>query len=75
MRILHTADWHLGKKLEGRLRLEEQSLALDQIISVAKERNIDVIIVAGDVFDTAVPSAEAEELFSRLLPGCRSLRR
>ena len=63
MRILHTADWHLGKKLEGRLRLEEQSLALDQIISVAKERNIDVIIVAGDVFDTAVPSAEAEELF------------
>ena len=63
MRILHTADWHLGKKLEGRSRLSEQEFALGQIADIAKNRNADIIIVSGDVFDTSIPSAEAEELF------------
>lgn len=63
MRVLHTADWHLGKKLNSVSRLEEQRAVLDEIAAVADENGVDVIICAGDVFDTSVASAEAEELF------------
>ena len=63
MRFLHTSDWHIGKKLEGRDRLEEQRAVLDEIVSVAERENVDVVLVAGDVFDTYLPSAEAEDLF------------
>lgn len=66
MRIVHTADWHLGKRLEGKLRLDEQEAALVELDEWAKDVKADIIIVSGDVFDTAVPSAEAEELFYRM---------
>lgn len=63
MKIIHTSDWHLGKRTAGRSRLDEQRVALGEIAAVAKEEKADVILVAGDVFDTFVPPAEAEELF------------
>lgn len=63
MKFLHTADWHLGAKTNGRERLPEQKRVLDEILSIANHENIDCVIVAGDVFNTASPSAEAEELF------------
>ena len=63
MKFLHTADWHLGAKTNGRDRLVEQKRTLDEIESIATHENIDCIIIAGDVFNTASPSAEAEELF------------
>ena len=63
MKFLHTADWHLGAKTNGRDRLPEQKRVLDEILSIANHENIDCVIVAGDVFNTASPSAEAEELF------------
>lgn len=63
MRFLHTADWHLGAKTNGRDRLPEQKRVLEEILSIANHENIDCVIVAGDVFNTASPSAEAEELF------------
>ncbi len=63
MRFLHTSDWHLGKRLCGKLRLEEQKEILNEIIDIVRERKVDVVLVAGDVFDTFVPLAEAEELF------------
>lgn len=63
MKILHTSDWHLGKRLMGRERLDEQSDVLDEIVSIAEERGVELVLVAGDVFDTYLPSAEAEELF------------
>ena len=65
MKILHTADWHIGKKLCDKSRLEEQKAVLDEITQIAEEENVDAVIVAGDVFDTSVPPAEAEELFYR----------
>lgn len=65
MKIVHTADWHLGKRLENKNRLTEQSDALDELNELCDRENADLVIVAGDVFDTAVPSAEAEELFYR----------
>lgn len=63
MKFLHTADWHLGAKTNGRDRLVEQKRTLDEIQSIANHENIDCVIIAGDVFNTASPSAEAEELF------------
>lgn len=63
MKILHTSDWHLGKKLEGKSRLLEQRDVLFEIAEIADKENVDIILIAGDIFDTSVPTAEAEELF------------
>lgn len=58
-RILHTADWHLGKLLNDQSRDEEHSLFLDWLLSVVKEHEVDAILLAGDVFDTANPPQSA----------------
>ncbi len=63
MRILHTSDWHIGKRLLGRDRLDEQALVLDEIAALCESEGVDLVLVAGDVFDTYMPSAEAEDLF------------
>lgn len=65
MRILHTSDWHLGKRLFDRDRLPEQEKALNFLAELCEERAVDLVLVAGDVFDTYLPPAEAEELFFR----------
>lgn len=67
MKILHTSDWHIGKKLNGRLRLEEQKNTLFEICSICESQNIDLVLIAGDIFDTFTPSAEAEELFFNVI--------
>ena len=67
MKILHTADLHLGKKLMGRSRLNEQRALMDEIVTIAKDEKVTVVLVAGDVFDTFLPPAEAEELFYETL--------
>ena len=53
MKFLHTADWHLGAKTNGRDRLVEQKRTLDEIESIANYENIDCVIIAGDIFNTA----------------------
>lgn len=63
MRILHTADWHLGKTLEGRSRLNEQAEFLDELHEIVEKEKIDVVLMAGDAFDTVNPPAAAEALF------------
>ena len=67
MKILHTADWHLGKRLDSFYRLEEQKLVLEEICQIADEQSVDVIIVAGDLFDTFNPPVEAIELLYKTL--------
>jgi exonuclease SbcD len=67
MKILHTADWHLGKRLDNFSRFEEQVLVLDEIISIADEQEVDMILIAGDLFDNFNPSTEAIELFYKTL--------
>ena len=62
LKILHTADWHLGKKLDNFNRIEEQRQVLDEIADIAQEQNVDVVIVAGDLFDTFNPGVEAVDL-------------
>ncbi len=78
MRLLHTADWHLGKPLEGNSRLTEQQQFLEELTDIIEERQIDVLIIAGDVFDSVNPPAEAEKLFYRYLQrfigaGCKAV--
>ncbi|RQO30648.1 exonuclease sbcCD subunit D [Taibaiella sp. KBW10] len=63
MRILHTADWHLGKKLGTFSRIEEQVKVMEEIINIAEDNAVDAILIAGDVFDAANPPTEALELF------------
>lgn len=67
MKILHTADWHLGKRLDNFSRLEEQKLVLDEICVIADQQEADVIVVAGDLFDTFNPPVEAIELLYKTL--------
>ena len=67
MKILHTADWHLGKKLDGFSRLEEQILVMNEIVEIADEQQVDLVLVAGDLFDNFNPSVEAVELFYKTL--------
>ena len=76
MKILHTADWHLGKWLDNVSRLSEQNEVLSEICEVAEKENVDVVLIAGDLFDTFSPSAEAQELFFRTLKrlGCNGRR-
>jgi exonuclease SbcD len=63
VRILHTADWHLGCQLEGRPRLPEQAEVLDEICELADAESADMLLLAGDVFDSPNPPAAAEDLF------------
>lgn len=63
MRLLHTADWHLGVRLRGRSRHEEQRAALEEICRIAESESIDAVILAGDVYDGYSPPAESESLY------------
>lgn len=67
MKILHTADWHLGKRLDRFSRLEEQILVMNEIIEIADAQQVDLVLVAGDLFDNFNPSTEAVELFYKTL--------
>ncbi|MBS5787668.1 MAG: exonuclease subunit SbcD [Clostridioides difficile] len=63
MRFIHTSDWHLGKTLEGHSRIEEQEKFCEDFIKLVEEKNIDLVIIAGDIYDTYNPPAQAERLF------------
>lgn len=67
MKILHTADWHLGKKLDGISRMQEQIEVLDEIVTIANNEAVDLVIIAGDLFDNFTPNTEAIELFYKTL--------
>lgn len=67
MKLLHTADWHLGKRLEQFSRLAEQQAVLDEICAIAEAEDPDVVLIAGDLYDQINPSVEAAELLYRTL--------
>ena len=67
MRILHTADWHIGQRLHERSRLDEHEQFLDWLLETIQERKVDLLLVSGDIFDTALPSAEATNLYYQFL--------
>ncbi|MDA3951527.1 MAG: exonuclease subunit SbcD [Spirochaeta sp.] len=65
MKILHTADWHIGKRLDRFSRIEEQRAVLAEIATIAAREHVDVCLVAGDLYDTVNPGSEAEEVLYR----------
>ncbi|MFD5112038.1 exonuclease SbcCD subunit D [Streptomyces sp. NPDC058391] len=67
MRILHTSDWHLGRSLHRVSLLDAQAAFLDHLVATVRDRDVDVVLVAGDVYDRAVPPLTAVELFDRAL--------
>jgi len=67
MKILHTADWHIGKRLGNFSRIAEQREVLEEICEIADEQEVDAVIIAGDLYDHFNPSNEAEELFYKTL--------
>ncbi|HSH49863.1 MAG TPA: exonuclease SbcCD subunit D C-terminal domain-containing protein [Halomonas sp.] len=62
MKLIHTADWHLGQSFHGQERFEEQRLFLDWLLTTLEERQADALLVAGDIFDVVNPSLRAQEL-------------
>jgi exonuclease SbcD len=62
MRFLHTADWHVGKTLLGRSRLDEQEQVAAEILDIAKREHIDCVLLAGDIFDSHAPTADAQRV-------------
>lgn len=67
MRLLHTSDWHVGKAIRGRSRAAEHHAVLAEIGGIAERESVDMVIVAGDLFDTATPTPEAERIVYRAL--------
>ena len=67
MKFLHTADWHIGKKLHGKELYEEQRYILNQILEQIDEHNPDFLIIAGDLYDKSMPSKEAITLLQEIL--------
>lgn len=67
MRILHTSDWHLGQNFYSKSRAAEHQAFLDWLLDTAVTRQVDAIIVAGDIFDTGSPPSYARELYNRFV--------
>jgi len=72
VRILHTSDWHVGKVLKGQSRTADQIAALSAVVDVAKAERPDLVIVAGDLYDTASPTPDATRIVTRALSALRS---
>ncbi len=62
MKLLHTSDWHVGRGIRGRSRADEHRAVLAEIVEVAHDHAVDMVIVAGDLFDTASPTPTAEKI-------------
>ena len=67
MRLLHTSDWHVGKLMRGQSRADEHRAVLAEIAAVAAREEVDVVLVAGDLFETAAPGPESEQIVYRAL--------
>ena len=67
MKIMHLADLHIGKTILEQSLLEDQKYMLNQIINIIKQENVNIVLIAGDVFDRTVPSSEAVELLDDFL--------
>ena len=67
MRILHTADWHIGQRLHERQRTHEHKAFLEWLLDTIQEHRVELLLVSGDIFDTSLPSAESTNLYYRFL--------
>lgn len=72
MRLLHTSDWHIGRTFHGHSSVASLALVLDALVETVGRERVDVVLVAGDVFDSAVPAAEHYTLLTRTLERIRA---
>ena len=72
MRILHTSDWHIGRSFHGHSTLAALAVVLDELVSQVAERDVDLVVVAGDVFDSATPAAGCYPLLTDTLAAIRA---
>ena len=75
MKLLHTADWHVGKTIRGQSRLAEHRAVLADIVRIADAESADVVLVAGDLYETAAPNPDAEALVLKTLLDLRETGR
>ena len=73
MRIIHTSDWHLGQYFYGKSRANEHQQFLTWLLNQVKKHNVDAIIVAGDIFDTATPPSYARQMYFNFISEIQSL--
>ncbi|MFD0820349.1 exonuclease SbcCD subunit D, partial [Micromonospora zhanjiangensis] len=71
MKVLHTSDWHVGKVLKGQSRYDEHKRVLAQLVEIARDEQPDLVLVAGDLYDTAAPTPDATRLVTRALTALR----
>jgi exonuclease SbcD len=70
VRILHTSDWHLGRQFHGQGMLVHQAAYVDHLLATVESESVDLVVVAGDIYDRALPAVDAvalaDETFARL---------
>lgn len=67
MRLLHTSDWHVGKRIRGHSRAGEHRAVLDEIAALAEAESVDLVVVAGDLYETSAPTPESEHIVNDTL--------
>ncbi|WP_196887703.1 exonuclease SbcCD subunit D C-terminal domain-containing protein [Aureivirga sp. CE67] len=74
MKLLHTSDWHLGHRLHEQSQFEEQKLFLDWLLKEIEQQEIDVLLVAGDIYDTGVPATQSQKFYYDFLISLRNTK-
>ena len=67
MRLLHTSDWHVGKRVRGHSRADEHRAVLAEMVEIAERESVDLVVVAGDLYETAAPTPESEKIVNDAL--------
>lgn len=74
MKILHTSDWHIGRQFHNVSLLEDQRHVLDQIVNITRQKNVDVLLIAGDIYDRSVPPSQAVALLDNVISSINQLK-
>lgn len=64
MKLLHLSDLHIGKSIGSYSLLKDQKFCLDQILKIIEDEKVDIVLIAGDIFDTSIPNNEAMKVYS-----------
>jgi exonuclease SbcD len=72
MKLLHTSDWHVGKTIKGHTRIEEHREVLTEIVGIAEQERVDLVLVVGDLFESAAPTPDAQSIVWEALLGLRN---
>lgn len=74
MKILHTSDWHIGRQFHNVSLLDDQRHVLNQIVDIAEQQQVDVLLIAGDIYDRSVPPSQAVALLDDVLDRVNQLK-